>query len=76
MRGIIRNHAPRGRENYKGNSKGKRKKGKEKGKEEALVKVILQLNQKGFGSKEIADMLDKEEEEIEAVLLGKEPVLA
>lgn len=55
------------------------KKGKEKGREEgeakALAKVILQLNQKGFGSKEIADMLDKKEEEIEAVLLGKDLIL-
>lgn len=40
-----------------------------------MAKVILQLNHKGFGSKEIADMLDKKEEEIEAVLLGKDLIL-
>lgn len=58
----------------KGKEKG-REEGREEGEAKALAKVILQLNQKGFGSKEIADMLDKKEEEIEAVLSGKDLIL-
>ena len=55
------------------------KKGKEKGRAEgeakALMNVILQMKQKEFSSKEIANILDKEEAEIEAVLSGKEIML-
>lgn len=50
-------------------------KGKAKGEAKALANVILQMKQKGFSPNEIANILDKEEEEIEAVLSGKEPVL-
>lgn len=57
-----------------GKEEGK-KEGKAEGKAEALASVILQMKQKGLTPKEIADILDKKEEEIEAVLLVKEFVL-
>lgn len=52
-----------------------KKEGKAEGKAEALASVILQMKQKGLTPKEIADILDKKEEEIEAILLEKEFVL-
>ncbi len=48
--------------------------GKAEGEAKALANMILQMRQKGFTPKEIANILDKEEAEVEAVLSGKEIV--
>lgn len=53
-----------------------REEGREEGRAEAEANMILCMSQKGFSSKEIAKILDKEEKEIEAILSGKDPVLA
>lgn len=46
--------------------------GEARGETKAIANVVLQMNQKGFTPKEIADILDKEEEEVKAILSGKE----
>ncbi len=46
--------------------------GEARGEVRGEANIILQMNRKGLTSKEIAEMLDRKEEEITAILTGKE----
>ena len=46
--------------------------GKAEGKAEGEAGIIRQMNQKGLTPKEIAEMLDREEDEITSILAEKE----
>ncbi len=49
---------------------------REKGRAEGEARFILSMYKKGYSLEQIADVAGKSTEEVEAVIKGKEPVMA
>lgn len=57
-------------------SQGIREKGRAEGRAEGEVRIILNMYHKGYSLEQIADVAGKSMEEVDAIIKGREPVLA